>query len=290
MEIAQIDIEKNKEGVKEFATELKNKLEEHFSSLSQPILKNITEVVIALLLVLRTPRGWYGRLTLSGVARCMKTAGGFKARYKRLDRFLRNKRFEPEQTISGLLNLTYGEGSDQLLPTLIDQSAIRDVQVIAASFPYQGRAIPVAMETFEYEKIKVSQKTVEEDFFRRLQEKIGKKHRLLYITDRGYADVKYICHFNKQGQLYIIRGCSNVIIEYNNDRGKRRRTGVGRLPHRQGKPRRYRNVIYHDKERVLVDIIVYRGKGFKEPWFLIVPPDSEDILPTEQVVEWYAMG
>jgi hypothetical protein len=110
MKINKIEIEKNKEGVKEFTAELKNKLEGHFPSLSQPILKNITEVVTAILLVLRTPRGWYGRLTLSGVARCMKTVGGFKVRYKRLDRFLRNKRFEPEQTISGLLSLTYGGG------------------------------------------------------------------------------------------------------------------------------------------------------------------------------------
>ncbi len=145
----------------------------------------------------------------------------------------------------------------------------------------------MAMETFEHEKIKVSQKVIEEDFFRRLQEKIVKKHRLLFITDRGYADVKYICTFNKQGQLYIIRGCSNVIIEYNSDGGKRRRISLGRLPHRQGKPRRYRNVIYHDKEKVLVDIVVYREEGFKEPYFLIVPASSEDILPTEQVVEWY---
>ena len=110
MDITQIDIEKNEEGVKDFRRELKNKLERHFSSLSQPVLKNITEVVIAILLVLRIPRGWYGRLTVSGIARCMRTKGGFKAKYKRLDKFLRNKRFELDKTVSGLLTLTFGEG------------------------------------------------------------------------------------------------------------------------------------------------------------------------------------
>ena len=34
-------------------------------------------------------------------------------------------------------------------------------------------------------------------------------------------------------------------------------------------------------------MIVYRGKGFQEPWFLIVPPDSEAWLPTEEVVRLY---
>ena len=281
-----MEIEKKKEGVKEFTAELKNRLEKHFSSLPKPVLKNITEVVTALVLFLRTPRGWYGRMTLSGIARCMNTEGNARIRYKRLDRFLRNKRFEPEQTISGLLSLTYGEDSNQLLPILIDQTAIGDVQVIAGSFSYQGRAIPVAIETFEHEEIEFSQKKIEKEFFCRIQERIGKKHRLLFVMDRGYADVKYISGFNKQGRLYIIRGCSNVIIEYN-ESGKTGRISLGRLPHRQGEPRRYRNVVYHDKEKVLIDIIVYREKGFKEPWFLIVPADSEDVLPTEEVVEWY---
>lgn len=36
-----------------------------------------------------------------------------------------------------------------------------------------------------------------------------------------------------------------------------------------------------------VDVIVYREKGFQEPWFLIVPPNSESWLPTEEVVGLY---
>jgi hypothetical protein len=36
-----------------------------------------------------------------------------------------------------------------------------------------------------------------------------------------------------------------------------------------------------------VDVIVYCEKGFAEPWFLIVPPDSESWLPTKEVVGLY---
>jgi hypothetical protein len=32
---------------------------------------------------------------------------------------------------------------------------------------------------------------------------------------------------------------------------------------------------------------VYCEKGFAEPWFLIVPPDSESWLPTAEVVRLY---
>jgi hypothetical protein len=36
-----------------------------------------------------------------------------------------------------------------------------------------------------------------------------------------------------------------------------------------------------------VDVIVYRERGFKEPWFLLVPSGQETLLPTELVVKWY---
>ena len=36
-----------------------------------------------------------------------------------------------------------------------------------------------------------------------------------------------------------------------------------------------------------MDVIVYCEKGFAEPWFLIVPPDSESWLPTKEVVGLY---
>ena len=276
------------ERTKNFSTELRRKLDKHFSSLPKPVLRNIVEIVIALVIFLRTSRGWYGRMTLQGIARCMRTEGDMRVRSKRLDRFLRNKRFETSRIILGMLSLTRGENFKGVLPVLIDQSAIGDVQVIAASFPYQGRAIPLAVETFEYEKMTLSQNQIEMGFFAQLQRSIGKEIRPLFVMDRGYADVKYILDFNRQEVLYIIRGCRNVRIEYN-DGEKMRKISLGRLRHRQGQARRYRNVIYHNKEKALVDIIVYREKGFKEPWFLIVPPWKEDILPTEQVVEWYRL-
>lgn len=280
-----MEIKSNEAAIKNFNKALMKNLDNNFSSLPKPILKNIVETVIGLVGLLRTPRGWYGRMTLSGIARCMRTKGRTRIRYKRLDRFLRNGRFHTSDTIVGLLHLTGAEKYNGLLPLLIDQSAIRDVQVISASFPYKGRAIPLAMETFEYEVIKFSQNRIEKEFFARLQSTLSKRNPLLFIMDRGYAKVQYISYF-KQGPLYIIRGRCDVKIEYGVG-NKCRRIGLGRLPHRQEKAQRYRNVLYHGKRKVLVDVVVYRGKGFKEPWFLIVPPGKEEILPTEEVVRWY---
>jgi len=50
-----------------------------------------------------------------------------------------------------------------------------------------------------------------------------------------------------------------------------------------GKPRRYRNCLYQGRKEIKVDVIVYRERSFKEPWFLLVPSGKEDILPTERI-------
>jgi len=46
-------------------------------------------------------------------------------------------------------------------------------------------------------------------------------------------------------------------------------------------------VHYQAKLRVPVDIVAFHDPTFQEPWWLVVPPDSEAILPTETVVALY---
>ena len=36
-----------------------------------------------------------------------------------------------------------------------------------------------------------------------------------------------------------------------------------------------------------MDLIVYRERGFKETWYLLIPAGSQESLPTEQVVQIY---
>jgi|GEM_PF-1808013 len=71
------------------------------------------------------------------------------------------------------------------------------------------------------------------------------------------------------------------------ENGKTCRKALGRLKHSLGKPRRYRNCLYQGRKEIMVDVVVYREKDFKEPWFLLVPSGKEDILPVERVVELY---
>jgi hypothetical protein len=269
----------------ELCRQVADALEETFGDLRKPVVRNLGHLVVGLVMALRVSRGWYGRLSLSGISRGLQTSAKVKARYKRLHRFLDNPRFRMDQLSGGLLRLAGGTSSG-LLPLVVDQTAVGEVQVVTGSYPVVGRAIPVAMATFEYSELVRGQNILEEDFLGQLAGSVPGRSTVVWIMDRGYARASLLALCRTQGWLHIIRGQSGATVAFG-AAGKARRLSLGRLRHRQGKARRYRGVLYHRTAREKVDVVVYRERGFKEPWFLLVPAGSEESLSTETVVRWY---
>ena len=265
-------------------SELKEILEKEFPSLKKTITRNLSCLIFAFVLLLRTYRGWYGRLTLSGIARCFPARATSKNRYKRLTRFLDNENFQMVDLTTDLARLTYPE--EDLLPVIIDQTQIGDVQVISANVPAEGRSIPLATSTFEYGKIETSQNRLEEEFLTSLSSRLPKGIKVVEIADRGYGKSILLKNRLKRRELFIIRGRRDVIMHCKENKRTCHRS-LGRLKYSLGKPRRYRNCLYQGKKEIKVDVIVYRERSFKEPWFLLVPSGKEDILSTERVVELY---
>ncbi|PIP16603.1 MAG: hypothetical protein COX46_01220, partial [bacterium (Candidatus Ratteibacteria) CG23_combo_of_CG06-09_8_20_14_all_48_7] len=56
--------------------EIKKTLKEQFPALRLSVVKNLAHFTIALIMLLRTSRGWYGKISLSGIARASVTEGG----------------------------------------------------------------------------------------------------------------------------------------------------------------------------------------------------------------------
>jgi hypothetical protein len=169
-----------------FSNTLMEKLDNHFADMSKPVIKNIKEIIIALVLFLRSARGWYGRMTIMGIARCMQTEGSVKTKCKRLDRFLINESFQLDKAAAGLFTMIEHQVNEEIIPVLIDQTDLSGVQVIAASTPYQGRALPFALTTFEFENIKYSQNEIEKEFFILLQRTVGREKSL----DSSFPDLR----------------------------------------------------------------------------------------------------
>jgi hypothetical protein len=264
-------------------------VDRHFSGLSKPVRKNLCRLTPAFLRLAVSVRFGYGGLHLTSIARYLPQGRSLKSSYKWLSRFLKCKFFDPSALAQCMLALVLGRGPPAWVIVLIDQTTIDNVQVVNAAIPLQGRAVPVAWIDFEYPWTRLappSQNTIERYLFTWVSQGAPPPARLIMILDRGYARVELIRDFNRARQLFILRAPGKVIVEAE-VRGRRQRLSLGRLPHRAGVPVRYRHVLYHGVKQEPVDLIVYRGPGFRDAWFLIVPPNSEAWLPTEKVVALY---
>jgi hypothetical protein len=268
---------------------IRSLIESYFSCLRRPVRKNLARLTCAFLHLAWSIRFGYGGLHLTSIARVLPQGKKFKSSYKWLSRFLKCKYFDASSLAECMLALILGQKPPSWVIVLVDQTTVNGVEVVNAAIPFQGRAVPVAWVDFEYPWKTVdpaSQNTIERYLLTWLGLAVPRGVRLILIFDRGYARVELIKDLKHGQQPFLIRARRKVIVR-TKVRGRQRRLSLGRLPHRMGRAIRYRHVLYHSQKAEPVDVIVYRGKGFQEPWFLIVPPDSEAWLPTEEVVRRY---
>jgi hypothetical protein len=264
-------------------------IEAYFPLLRGTVRKNLTRLTCAFLRLALSVRFGYGGLHLTSVARVLPEGKKFKSSYKWLSRFLKCKYFDPSSLAECMLALVLGEQPPPWVIVLVDQTAVDGVQVVNAAIPFRGRAVPVAWVDFEYPWKTLnppSQNTLERYLLTWLGEAAPRRVRLILVFDRGYARVELIKDLNRGRQPFLIRAPGKVIVQ-TQVRGRRQRWSLSRLPHRSGRPIRYRHALYHSQKAEAVDVIVYRERGFDQPWFLLVPPDSESWLATEEVVRLY---
>jgi DDE family transposase len=264
-------------------------IETYFPQLRRPVRKNLTRLTCAFLRLALSVRFGYGGLHLTSIARVLPQGVNFKSSYKWLSRFLKCKYFDPSSLAECMLMLILGRKPPPWVIVLVDQTTIDGVEVINAAIPLEGRAIPVAWIDFEYPWKTLtppSQNTIERYLLTWLAEAAPPRTRMILVFDRGYARVALIKDLNKGQQPFLIRAPHKVIVQAT-VRGRRQRLSLGRLPHRTNWPVRYGHVLYHSQKAEPVDVIVYRERGFQQPWFLVVPPDSESWLPTTEVVRLY---
>lgn len=231
----------------------------------------------------------YGGLHLTTIARRLPGATTFKAAYKWLSRFLKNRYFDPAGLAPAMIRLLVGRKPPDWLLVLIDQTHVGGVEVVSAAIPFEGRAVPVAWPDFEYPWSQVripSPNAIEQIWLVWVREALPPGVRALPVLDRGYARADLIGQLNRARQPFLLRGLKKVLVKAW-VRGREQRFFLGRLPHRLGVPTRFSNVLYHQVKQERVDVIVYREREFQDAWFLIVPPQSEAWLPTETVVELY---
>jgi hypothetical protein len=243
------------------------------------ILKNIALVTYALLNLFSGARGSNGWLSKAALARCLPLDLGPKSREQRLYRFLANPRFTPEVMIPLLVALACGTRLPEPVPLILDQTTIRGIPTLLIGLIFEGRVLPVAFSCFTFRLIRKSQNILEHALIQAVMSCFPATKRPWLIMDRGYARVGLLLQLGLEGIPFLVRAKKNVLVYW---QGKA--TVLGRFPVQVGRIDRY-TVRYHSKKREPLDLIIFHGKGYQEPWYLLVPANTP--LSAEAIVALY---
>lgn len=246
------------------------------------LVLNIAIVAVAMLVLWRGARSGNGNISLCALARTMPLEVNEKYREKRLYRLLRNKRLEGPEMTPFLVLMALGNKPSPWVPIVVDQTTINGVEVIMAGVLVAKRVLPVAFCCFTYEEIRKSQNSIEYGLLKMIAASLPLGCKPLFVMDRGYGRVAMFQELKQLGIPYLIRTKRKVSVTV---AGKKKL--VGSLYRKNGQPRRYENILYHSEEKEPVDLVVYHDPEFKEPWYLVVPPNSTELLSTDDVVALY---
>ena len=244
------------------------------------ILKNMALVTYALVTLFRGARGGNGWLSKAALARCLPLGSGPKEREQRLYRFLDNVRLTPELLIPLHVALACGTKLRERLPMILDQTTLRGIETLLIGLVFEGRVLPIAFSCFMECLIHKSQNILEHSLILAAMSCFPVEFRPLLILYRGYARVALFIHLREEGIPFLCRAKRSVMV-YLNGKGKT----LGRFKIKRGQIRRY-SVLYHSREKEPLDLILYFGKGYKEPWYLLVPAGTS--LTEEEIVGLYA--
>ena len=246
------------------------------------ILKNIALITYGLITLFQGARGGNGWLSKAALARCLPLGTGPKEREQRLYRFLENLRLTPELLIPLHIVLACGTQLRERLPMILDQTTIRGIETLLIGLVFEGRVLPIAFSCFMKRFIHKSQNILEHSLILAAMSCFPPEFRPLLILDRGYARVSLLIQLRQQGIPFLCRAKRTVMVYLP---GQTKGQTLGRFKIKPGQIRRY-SVLYHSQKKEPLDLIIYFGKGYKQPWYLLVP--SETSLRAEEIVQLYA--
>jgi hypothetical protein len=229
------------------------------------ILRNIALLTYALLTLFHGARGGNGWLSQAALARCLPLNTSAKGREQRLYRFLANPRLTPEVLIPLHVALVLGIQASGSIPLILDQTTVRSIQTFLIGAVFEGRVLPVAFSCFTYRLIRKSQNVLEQSLIVTVMSCFPPETRPLLILDRGYARVALLQKLAQAGVPFLVRAKKNVVVYF---QGQPR--ALSRFPYQPGQIQRY-TVYYHSRAKEPLDLIIFRGLGYKETWYLLVP-------------------
>jgi len=227
--------------------------------------RNLAAVVLGLLQVQDA------HLTVSEIARAVPTKSKHWHKFKRVRRFLSNVKWSPTGCCEALLCfllLRFRPG--QYLPLIIDQSTIAGQwEVLWASVPFRGRALPVYFKLFQHADLRQdpegSQNKLENQFVREVVALVPAGLCPLLLFDRGYARVSLLRLLDSLPVKYVIRARKNVWVRYRHQY----EGPLAHIPLRRGELLWWPQTIYQQEERYRLNLAMTWNGLAPEPWYLL---------------------
>ena len=209
---------------------------------------------------------------LSEVAREVPGAKKHKHRLKRLWRFVSNPRIK-----TGYLQSLWCKWVvDTFVPgryitVALDWTELPgNIQLLMASIPFAGRAIPILWVNTTYRAFKDSQNRIEERLISSLKTIVPEDKRIILVADRGFGRASLVNFLIKLNILFALRVKADVVITTKT--GKR--INLRKLKIKVNQVKWFKNISYRADgkvEKVNLAITLAGPKvGEKEdPWLLV---------------------
>lgn len=224
-----------------------------------------------------------GHLTVSEMARAIESKCNHWYNFKRLWRFVCSEKWSPADYFHSILSVVLARFRvGHYLPVIIDQSTIAGKwEVLWASIPFRGRALPIYFEIFRYQDIResdeLSQNLIEDQFVQRLVALLPRPLNPLLLFDRGYARVPLMQLLDSLAVHWVIRVRKGTWVRHQRYAGP-----LADISMRRGGLVWWPKVRYHSAAQYVANLAVALNATAKEPWFLLT-----NLHRATTTVGWY---
>jgi hypothetical protein len=223
-------------------------------------------------------------LTVSEIARAIPNRLDHWPKFKRIWRFLSNVKWSPVGCFHHLFAFLLSRFRvGQFLPVIIDQSTPAGKwEVLWASIPFRGRALPIHFRVFRYVDIRAdpegSQNKLEDEFVRDVVAMLPPSLHPLLLFDRGYARVPLIQLLDSLDVRYVIRVRKDASVRYRHQY----QGPLSGVRVRRGELIWWPQALYHAQEQCKVNMAITLNDTAEEPWYLLT-----NLKRGTTTVHWY---
>lgn len=184
---------------------------------------------------------------------------------RRFTRWLNNPRIEVHRLYGPLIQQALAEWGPCALYLALDTSMLWGTYcLIRLSVVYRGRAVPLIWTVLEHSSSSVAYE-VYQDLLDKAAALLPLHCKVIFLADRGFADIDLMVHVKRLGWHYRIRIKGNFLVY----RPGHRRRKVKNIPLACGQARFWHHVYITAQRFGPVHLALARPRGGTECWFVI---------------------